>query len=173
MAMIACPGCGLPREDGKVGVVACPVCEGTTDVPRSALQPERNKVPFVDPTSGLPADVNQMEAQTVSGPGRPRVRLVAALAFLVGVAAGVGGLLTWQHASIIVRPEPIVPNRADAAASNSSSSKPLEIAIAPRPRARASRDGSRTEDQHCRRFDSGRPSSSICTNRIRRTPFRS
>ena len=136
MAMIGCPGCGLPRSDDQVGVVPCPVCAEVSESPRTASPPGIAKPALVDPTAGLPADVSQLEAQAGQDSGRTRVQLITACAFLIGVALGAGGLLAWQKAGLIDVSEPLALNNALVVTSEPTTAKSYDLALAPRPRVR-------------------------------------
>src|SRR5205823_1743826 len=107
MAVIACPGCGLPRADDQVGVVPCPICAASpaasaaAETPTGVSRPPLAKAPAItpDPTAGLPADASELErAADASRSPAAVVRMAVPLAFLLGTAAGVGGLLAWQAA---------------------------------------------------------------------------
>jgi hypothetical protein len=95
MAMIACPGCGLPREDDRIGVVPCPVCVAAP-APEPIAAPTTNPA-LSNPIAGLPADVSQMEARAARTSGRRILPIAIVCAFLLGIAAGAGGLLAWQE----------------------------------------------------------------------------
>lgn len=95
MAVIACPGCGLPRADDQVGLVPCPVC-AAAPAPGPPVSPPRDEP--IDPIAGLPADVSQLDAYAARSTGASGGRLAAAVAFLAGIAVGVGGLLAGQRA---------------------------------------------------------------------------
>ena len=105
MPLITCPGCGLPREDGQVGVVPCPVCaaEPLAEQPSPPL-PFAAEIP-ADPIASLPADVSQME--TLHPGSRSRSWLPVAAAFGLGVAVGVGGLIVGQRMNVPVQSESV------------------------------------------------------------------
>jgi hypothetical protein len=102
MAVIACPGCGLPRADDQVGLVPCPVCAAA---PAPATPVALPRAGPVDPTAGLPADASQLESYSAHAADRARGRFAVAAAFLLGIAAGVGGLLAAQRAWRPATPE--------------------------------------------------------------------
>jgi len=97
MAMVACPGCGLPREADRVGVVPCPVCADSPAIDSSV--PETPKPTTQDPVTSLPADASQMDAHIPSN--QPLARFAIVWAFLLGIAVGVGGILAMQRGSPI------------------------------------------------------------------------
>jgi uncharacterized Zn finger protein (UPF0148 family) len=144
MAVIACPGCGLPRADDQVGVVPCPICAASpaaTPTPTADSRPPLAKTPPADPTAGLPADVSELErASDLSRSPAAIVRMAVPLAFLLGAAAGVGGLLAWQAAFPPVdQSEDARPRLAEVAAADQNSGglrPPLALAaqVAPMPR---------------------------------------
>lgn len=93
MAMVACPGCGLPREAEWVGVAPCPVCADTPAV--DSIAPMTPKPAAPDPVASLPADASQLDAH---GPlNQPLARFAIVWAFLLGIAVGVGGILAMQR----------------------------------------------------------------------------
>src|SRR5262245_12263160 len=113
--MVACPGCGLPREDELIGLVPCPVCATATGAAQigsaSIAAPSSPSSPASrDPIAGLPADVSQMESREAEHSGGRRSSLWTLAAFLLGTAAGAGGLWAWQWA----RPLDEHPERASA-----------------------------------------------------------
>jgi len=146
MAVIACPGCGLPRADDQVGVVPCPICAAspaatpvtdTTPAPAGVLRPPLAKTPAADPTAGLPADVSELErAADPSRNPAAVVRMAVPLAFLLGAAAGVGGLLAWQAAfPPVEQSENARPRLAAATAADRPPVPPLASPeVAPMPR---------------------------------------
>lgn len=131
MPMIACPGCGLPREDGLVGVVPCPICSSDTvaETPSQPL-PLAVEIP-ADPIATLPADVSQME--TFPTASRSRSWLPVAAAFGLGVAVGVGGLFVGQRMTPPGQPEQVA--RIDPASRDEPRLTPASsVALAPMPR---------------------------------------
>ena len=127
MAMIACPGCGLPREAEGIGVIPCPVC-----VSGSVCEPIVPTTPGPappDPIAGLPADVSQMEAPAVRSSGRRLAPVAIICAFLLGIAAGMGGLLAWQGGWREIKPPP-------GLTADSMRDQPIHppLAVAPWPR---------------------------------------
>lgn len=129
MAMIACPGCGLPREDDRAGVVPCPVCVATP-APEPIAAPTTNAAP-PDPIAGLPADVSQMEAPAARASGRWILPVAIASAFLLGIASGMGGLLAWQGGW-----KGVAENTPPGLTDDSVRDQParLPLAVAPWPR---------------------------------------
>lgn len=96
MPMIACPECGLPREDDQVGVAPCPICALAPAVRGS--RPSLDQA--IDPTAGLPADVSELENRgaVLRQSSTSSVRFGWAVAFLLGIATGVGAVFAWQAA---------------------------------------------------------------------------
>lgn len=106
MSMIACPECGLPRSEDQIGVVPCPVC-ADRGTPRTPGRQEPLAVP-PDPIAGLPADVSELQSRAaVSQPMPLRTWSGLSAAFVLGVAAGVGGLFAWQAAYPVAEPTQI------------------------------------------------------------------
>ena len=99
MATVACPGCGLPRNETEVGTKPCPLCSAAPVAADNRFG-KRPKPSVPDPTEGLPADVSELDAPR-TGPAEPpsermaRLRF-AALLFLVGAVCGIGGILIFQ-----------------------------------------------------------------------------
>jgi hypothetical protein len=136
--MIACPECGLPRADDEVGVVPCPVCAAAPGVASRGSRPPLARTETRDPLAGMPADVSQMEAQAGAASNRILQRLVIALAFGLGIAVGVGGLLAWQR-STADREPPAEPSQTPVEAHapvQPARAAPASLAIAPRPRVK-------------------------------------
>jgi hypothetical protein len=127
MAMIACPGCGLPREDDCVGLVPCPVCVAAP-APAPIAPPITNPV-LSNPIAGPPADVSQMQAPAVLSSGRRILPVAIACAFLLGIATGMGGLLAWQGRWKEIEPPP-------GLTADSAMDRPAHppMAVAPWPR---------------------------------------
>jgi len=98
------------------------------------LLPLATEIP-ADPTAGLPADVSQMEAHAARTAGQARSRLAIAVAFLLGIAVGVGGLLAGQQMLPAGPPESIA-RIAPAMGAESRSPVISPIVIAPTPRER-------------------------------------
>jgi hypothetical protein len=95
MATVACPGCGLPREEAHIGVRPCPVCADELKAP--VEQRDIRKPLAKDPTAGLPSDVSELNRYAAPrSPLFTPLRLGFSAAFLLGIAAGVGGVLAWQ-----------------------------------------------------------------------------
>ena len=104
MATVACPGCGLPRVEAEVGEKPCPVCSALP-VESAGGNTPLTRQPEADPLAGLPADVSELysapapaSVRTQAGPGdqRSRAVLVGAVAFVLGILCGVGGVLGFQ-----------------------------------------------------------------------------
>jgi hypothetical protein len=135
MATIACPGCGLPREESEVGATPCPVCASAPALPVAVPPPGRaRKKPAADPTDGLPADVSELNAPGASFPARAsergsRAPLVAAT-FLVGALCGVGGVLGFQK---IDWPKGDEPPEVAAAPKTDAPSGSVSLPLAPMP----------------------------------------
>lgn len=98
MAMVACPQCGLPREEEQIGVVSCPLCALSPPMESVAAGPALPQPQASDPTLGLAADVSEWKSQEstlrLSSPVSGHFGRV--VPFLLGVAVGVGGALVWQ-----------------------------------------------------------------------------
>jgi hypothetical protein len=141
--MIACPGCGLPREEEQVGAVPCPVCDAAPAALATA-RPATAKAAAPDPTAGLPSDVSQLHAATAVASSSGGF-FGWAVVFLLGAGAGVGGLLGWQAAF-----PPDGPKRdpdPDTAQAADPGPKPhAGIAQAPMPRELAPRKVEPTPD---------------------------
>lgn len=100
MAMIACPGCGLPRAEDQIATKPCPLCNGGAAV----LSPlaKGNSVARPSTSNSLvdvPADVSELNNRY----SEKRTRVSSAipiiiLAFLLGTGVGIGGVLGWQSA---------------------------------------------------------------------------
>ena len=135
MPMIACPGCGLPRTDERVGAVPCPIC-ATVAFPEAegAGLPFAAEIP-ADPTDGLPADVSQMEAHAARAAGRSRSRLAVGAAFLLGIAVGIGSLLAGQRVSRLGQPESVA-QLAPLDREGQHPSPALPLFVAPMPHDR-------------------------------------
>ena len=131
MATVACPGCGLPRAEGAVGAIPCPVCDVTPGT--GGLRPPLAKKKHdSDPTAGMPADASELNAPGGGSRESGSWRLVyGGAAFLLGAAVGVCGLLALQA---INRPQlksdesDIVTKGIDA-----PPPAPLRPAVAPMP----------------------------------------
>jgi hypothetical protein len=97
MPMIACPGCGLPREESLVNAVPCPVCDAGPSAVATSSRAATAKSAPPDPTANLPSDASQLHATpAVASSGAGFVGWV--VVFALGVGVGVGGLLGWQAA---------------------------------------------------------------------------
>ncbi len=108
MSMIACPGCGLPREE-QLNNVPCPVCDAGPALP-TAPEPVAKKPAGRDPTTGLPSDVSEMN-RAAPREGFPAWFSWAAV-FVFGVATGVVGVLRWQSVNApveVAKAEPVTP----------------------------------------------------------------
>jgi len=101
MSMIACPGCGLPREEDQLASVPCPIC-AVSPATAVVAEPVAKKPVAHDPTTGLPADVGEMQ-RFARQEGFPAWFNWAAV-FLLGVATGVGGLYGWQASKSRLQP---------------------------------------------------------------------
>lgn len=135
MPMIPCPGCGLPRADDQIDVVPCPVCAvAPASEAASSHLLLAAEIP-TDPTTGLPADVSQMEEHAARAGGQLRSRLAIAAAFLLGIAVGVGGLLAGQRVFPLGQPE-FAARNAPAAETEPRSPFIPPIVVAPMPRER-------------------------------------
>ena len=95
--MIACPGCGLPREESQVGATPCPVCDAPPSAVAMVARPAVAIPTAPDPTANLPSDASQLHATAAVGVGRRSIVGVV-LVFALGAGVGVGGLLGWQAA---------------------------------------------------------------------------
>jgi hypothetical protein len=135
MAVIECPGCGLPREDDQIGVVPCPICAtAASAAPRQIIHPSTDRS-VADIPVGVPADAGELKAQTAQPSGRRLSSAATIGAFFLGVMAGVGGLLAWQwvhrHEEIALAPR---SSNDEVVSATSLVKRP--IAVAPNPRAR-------------------------------------
>jgi hypothetical protein len=95
MATVACPGCGMPRTEDQIGSMPCPLCHAASTPP--AAKRLQSKSAEYDPTAGLPSDVSELASHT------PAKRQSASLwwssivaSFVLGTAAGIGGVVGWQ-----------------------------------------------------------------------------
>ncbi len=133
MATVACPGCGLPRAEGAVGVIPCPVCDVTPDT--GGLHPPLAKKKHdSDPTAGMPADASELNAPGGGSRESGSWRLVyGGAAFLLGAAVGVCGLLALQA---INRPQ-LKSDESDVVTKgiDAPPPAPLRPAVAPMPHA--------------------------------------
>ncbi|MCE9565890.1 MAG: hypothetical protein K8U57_28030 [Planctomycetes bacterium] len=128
MSTIACPGCGLPREE-QLANSPCPVCDaGPAVATATALV---TKTPAGrDPTTGLPSDVGEMNRSATTREGFPAWFGWVAV-FLFGLVTGVGSLLAWQAS----RPQPTPPVDASRLASN----EPRQLPPLPLPQTTGKR----------------------------------
>lgn len=108
MSMIACPGCGLPREE-QLNNVPCPVCDAGPALP-TAPESVAKKPAGRDSTTGLPADISEMN-RSAPREGFPAWFSWAAV-FVFGIATGVVGFSRWQAANApveVAKAEPVNP----------------------------------------------------------------
>jgi len=145
MAMVPCPGCGLPRASSEVQN-PCPVCASETA--SHATTAPKTDAP-ADAFTSLPKDTTQLEAASSHRGRGHRPEIVTAI---LGIAFGAGMVLAispYFEASRAPQPSPDVTNRtltglASPASSAAVPAVPLDFSailaelpahIAPVPRA--------------------------------------
>lgn len=143
MSTVACPGCGMPRAADLIDETPCPVCGESPLIaedfePEPELEPIATKPPQAhNPASALPADASELAAHRPASAGSFAVgRLGVGLlfGFVLGAAAGVGGVLAWQG-GFAVSPGEAADNTTPAgpSVSHMPPGSPA-VAVAPAPR---------------------------------------
>ncbi len=144
MAVIPCPGCGLPRIEDQLATVPCPICAaGLPEQPVARAPSVRRPADTPDPIAHLPADVSELGRYPSAAATRGGL-IGWVLVFLFGVATGAGGLLGWQSYSrsggTPVESPDVAFRPADPAPGETPSVRAAEVAPMPRPLS-SPRDG--------------------------------